>query len=213
MALLVGLVLLLWYPLSEPRVEANVPLPRGGPVIWVSIVAGALLVTWGGFAIRDRRRRPFTVPRALVALGLGVLCAAAGLARFALTWARMTPIEVWEPGSPEPRMLDPALTEILLREFGDLHVVSLAALSAVVVGTVTARRGRRAGAASLVLPAGILALALVHSGQSLPPTRLLGGTAVLASIAFAVGYYAAKRHCVGGRRSPDRPGSTTAGAD
>jgi len=210
LALLAGLVPLLWYPLDRPRIEANVPLPRSGPVIWVSIVAGALLVTWGWFAVRDRTYRPFTAPRALVPLGLGILCALGGLARFAVTWARATPIEVVEPGGP--RTIDPALTEILLREFGDVHVVSLAAVSAVAVGTVTARRGPRAGLASLPFPAGILALAFVDPGQPLSVSGLLGAAGVLGSIAFAVGYYGARRHPGGGRRSLGRPGAATAGA-
>lgn len=200
LAALIGAAALLVYTLYLPYSTGRTPVPelRSGIVVWTSTVVGPLLLTWGWFAMRNRTVSPLTPRRALLVPVLSCLASIGGIARFAYGWLQATPFESTLPTGAEDRTIDPSVVEIVRMEFGSLHVFTLVTVAFTVVGTVSARGGRRSTLASVALPLGMLAIGtgvailLDDVNGFLPSLLEIGTIAVLACLAFGVGYLAAK---------------------
>lgn len=189
-----GLAITATYPASvvlrgDPPV--GVPEPSATFLILSSAVFGPLLAIWGAFAVQHRTLAPLTVPRSLSVTASSLCAATAGLAAFTYEWARLTPFESPYP-TGGPQTIDFTLLEIVRMELSVAHVLAVAAASAIVVGTATARRGWRAGLASAVAPAALAVLALTEWWTyDESAVRAVPIFVVLAGIPLVVGYVAA----------------------
>lgn len=195
-ASVVGVACMLLYPLSPAAaIPGSDPLAYGGfetvhPVIvYCSAIAGPVLLTWGAFAVRQRTRRPLTPRRTLLALLLSVLGSVAGVARYTHEWVQATPFVA---GATQPTTVDPSVSEIVLREVTGTQFIALAAVSAMVVGSVAARRGWRDALVSTLLPIGFTALLLSDISEIGATVTTVLLTAVVAIVPFTIGYIATR---------------------
>lgn len=197
-AAVVGLGLLLVYPLARPVVYPLAPvewIPGSARVfaathplvVYASAVGGAMLLTWGVFAVRYRTRSPLTSRRVLLAPVLSVLCLVGGIAVFTYEWVRGMPVG-WCATEP-PTEFTPS--QIVRIELGPPQFAALAAISAMVVGTIAARRGWRYAAASALVPATLIVGSSIRY-DALGGAELLVFLAVVAGLPFAVGYGGAR---------------------
>lgn len=188
----VGVGCLLVYPLAPAEtIPGSDPFHSSGAigvsdplVVYFSVIGGSMLLTWSVFALRHRTLTPLTPRRVLLAPLLSVLGIGAGVGRFTYEWVRATPF-VW--GDAEQTTADPSLLEIVLFELTGVQFVALAAVSAMVVGAVAARRGHRATIASALLPPAFVVLAAVWDAH-IPTTLEVFLTLLLAIVPFTVGY-------------------------
>ena len=136
------------YPLNHSDgIESSHPL-----VVYLSVVGGPMLLTWGAFTLRHRTLTPLTPRRTLLAPLLGLLGIVAGVGRFTYEWVRMTPFEVTHDIDSTSEIVDPSVLEIVQREFTGVQLVALAAILAMAVGAVAARRGWRGAIVSALVP-------------------------------------------------------------
>lgn len=194
----VGVCLFVVYPLAPAeilpgsyRIHSSGALESSHPVVvYLSTVGGPVLLVWGLFVFRSGNRRPLTPRRTLLAPVLSALGSIAGVGRFTYEWMTATP---FVSGATQPTTVNPPVSEIVLLELTGVQFVALAAVSAMVVGAIAARRRWPSTLVSALLPAGFVALALADAWQfSATATETVLGTAVLAAVPFAVGYVATR---------------------
>lgn len=191
----IGLAITLGYAatvLSRENFPVGVPLPTSPVPVYISVIVGPVLLTWGVFAVRHQTLTPLTLRRALVAPLLSLLGTAAGIIVFVIEVTAETPIEIPSDTSRGSTTYDPSILELVRWEFTGVQVLALVAVSGLVVGTVIARKGWRAGAASAALPAAFAAVLLADWWRlELRPEIAVTVLAVLAVPPLAVGYFAA----------------------
>lgn len=199
-ASVVGLGCLLVYPLAVPVVYPLAPvevLPGPDPavfeathpfVVYCSAVGGAMVGTWGVFALRHRTLTPLTERRALLAPLSSLLSIVAGIGVFTYAWTREQPIG-WCATEPPADFSVPQIVHI---EIASAQPVALAAISSMIVGVIASERGWRRAAASAVLPIGLVIVAVVWQPRVLSALELLF-LVVLASVPFSVGYATARQ--------------------
>lgn len=193
LSVFVGIGVLAIYPLAVldlvaagQTLSGGVPEATFPPVVYLSVVAGSVLGTWGAFVARERSLTPLTTRRAFLAPLLGGLATVAGIATFAARWLRGTPTNL------EGQPYELPMLEIVRLEFTGVQLIALAGVSAIVVGTTLARRGRRAAAVIAVLPVALTALA--HSDRLLfdpNPMLTVPVLVALSIVPFLVGYVGA----------------------
>lgn len=194
----IGICLLLVYPLAPAEIiPGSYSIHSSGalesshpPIVYLSAVGGPVLFTWGIFAYQDGCISPLTPVRTLLALVLSVIGIIAGVGRFTYEWMEATP---FISGATQPTVVDLSVSEIVLLELSGVQFIALAAVSAMVVGSIAAQRGWRSTIVSALLPAGFATLALADIWQlSSTATEVFFGTAALAVVPFAVGYVATR---------------------
>ncbi|OVE83633.1 hypothetical protein B2G88_14470 [Natronolimnobius baerhuensis] len=190
----IGIACMMAYPLSPADViPGSDSLPYGGIrsahpfVVYTSAIAGPILLTWGAFAMRQQTRRPLTPRRSLLALLLSVLVSVAGIARYTYEWVQETPFVA---GDTQPTTVDPSVSEIVLREVTGTQFIALTAVSAMIVGSVATRRGRRDAFVSALLPIGFALLLLSPISRIETGVTTFVGTAAMAIVPFSIGYLA-----------------------
>lgn len=194
LASIAGATGLLLYPLwlagvvpGSDRIPPGLPEASHPLVVYLGVVGGSILLTWGVFTARHRTVASLTPRRSLLALPVALLGIAAGVVVFVAQWTGTVPLDL----EGNPGAFDPSSLEIVLIEVTAVQFVALAAVSATFVGTVVARRGRRTAAASAGLPIAFLALGAAWGPQTLLSPAFIAVVALLA-IPFAVGYAATR---------------------
>lgn len=192
-AALAGAGFVLLYPLSVagvlPGTEGTgsvVPRTTHPILVYLSVIVGPILLTWGSFVYLDDEYAPFTPRRALGALVPALVSASMGISWFVYEWMgeTMTGLE-GEVSPPLP------FGELLRLELTAIQFVALAAVSAMFVGTVVATRDRRTALATTAVPLGLVAAGLLWGPQQLTFFTILF-VAVITAVPCAVGYAAAR---------------------
>lgn len=163
----------------------GVPESTYPPIIFLSVVFGPVLLTWGWFAQKDGSVQPLTLKRSLGAPVAATIGSVVGLAAYVLRWLRVTPLTFPSDTGGQPRTLDPSIVEIVQWEGPGAHLLAIAAASAMLAGTATARHGR-SGLLGVLLPVALAALTLplpVHSDPVILPILVVFGF-----VPFVVGY-------------------------
>ncbi|OVE83395.1 hypothetical protein B2G88_13120 [Natronolimnobius baerhuensis] len=191
---IVGLALLLVYPLARPVMYPLAPAewipgyshslePTHPFVVYVSAIGGALLVTWGVFAVRHRAVAPLTVRRALLAPVLGLFAIGAGVAVFTYEWIHGLPIGWWTAEAP----LEFHASQVVHAELGVPQFGALAAVLAMVVGTVAARHGWHRAVVWALLPVTLIVGPTIWYETSLGVSLVVLAVFLGGPIAFGYG--------------------------
>lgn len=164
-------------------------------LIYPTLILGPLLLTLGTVALCREVDGRLTPRRALLAPLTYVLGAAAGIAAYVYRWLRVTPTTVPSDTGGPPRTIYFTPIELVQREFTPAHQLSLVAVTAVVVGAITATHGRRAGLLGGLPLVALVALMFLEQWRLRygDPALLLTFAVGMPSIPFLVGYVIARR--------------------
>ncbi|WEL20322.1 hypothetical protein [Halorhabdus sp. BNX81] len=192
-AVLVGMGSSFLYPLvvagllpGIEQIASTVPRSSHPFVVYLSVIPGPILLTWGAFAYVDDEYTPLTPRRALAALVPALVSVCLGVSVFAARWTGVAPTDI-EGQARAPL----SLVEALQLELTAVQFVALAAVSATFVGTVAATRDRWTALATGVVPVGLVAAGLAWGPQQISLSTLTLVAATMA-IPFAAGYAATR---------------------
>ncbi|WEL16438.1 hypothetical protein SVXHr_0253 [Halorhabdus sp. SVX81] len=192
-AVLVGMGSSFLYPLvvagllpGIEQIASTAPRSSHPFVVYLSVIPGPILLTWGAFAYVDDEYTPLTPRRALAALVPVLVSVCLGVSLFAARWTGATPTDI-EGQARAPL----TLVEALQVELTAVQFVALAAVSAMVVGSVAATRDRWTALATGAVPLGLVVAGLAWGPQHLTPSTVPLVAATMA-IPFGIGYVATR---------------------